>query len=130
MNDSVGEIKTVLVVEDQPDMRRAAVAMMRNLGFATLEAEDGPTALQIVETYSHTIALIFSDVMMPGGIDGFELAQQVNHPWPEIKILLTSGGYTKSVASASRTRAGGFLLLPKPYDQTGLSEAVARVLDE
>ena len=82
--------ETVLVVEDDPDVRRAALAILRSLGYATLACADAAEALRTIPAHPE-IALLFSDVMLGSGMSGVELADEVRANWPELPILLTSG---------------------------------------
>ncbi len=80
----------ILVVEDDPRVRRVSIRRLKELGYAVLDAESGPAALRILER-DEKIDLIFSDVVMAGGMSGIELAQEVRRRWPALKIILTSG---------------------------------------
>lgn len=84
------EMSKVLVVEDDKTLRRAAVELFKALGYETMTAEDGVSALRMVED-SHDIDYIFSDVVMPRGINGVELAEKAREIRPNIKVLLASG---------------------------------------
>ena len=117
-------LTTILVVDDREDARQTAAIMLRELGYGVVEADAGATALDILVELSGTIDLVFSDIMMPGGLNGFELAYAVNDRWPNIKVLLTSGGYPDNTASESDLDATKFWVLPKPYRMAALSAAV------
>jgi len=110
--------ETVLVVEDNPEVRRLTLRRLKLLGYRTLEAETGPAALAVLGA-GEKIDLIFSDVVMPGGLTGYELAQRANERYPAIKILLTSG-YNAEVASAHNQTSMVIKVLRKPYNQADL----------
>jgi CheY-like chemotaxis protein len=80
----------VLVVEDEMLLRMRAVDMVEDAGYASLEAVDADDALVILQSRSD-IALLFTDVQMPGSMNGLELAHAVHARWPPIKIILASG---------------------------------------
>src|SRR3954463_1100702 len=80
----------VLVVEDEMVLRMRAVDIVEDAGFTAIEAVNADEALSILESRSD-ISLLFSDVQMPGGMDGLKLAHAVHHRWPSIKIILVSG---------------------------------------
>jgi CheY-like chemotaxis protein len=80
----------VLVVEDEMLLRMRAVDMVEDAGFTPLEAVDADEAVAILESRSD-IALLFTDIQMPGSMDGLKLAHAVRQRWPPIKIILVSG---------------------------------------
>ncbi len=80
----------VLVVEDEMLLRMRAVDMVEDAGYTSLEAIDADTAFAILESRSD-IALLFTDIQMPGSMDGLKLAHAVHRRWPPIKIILVSG---------------------------------------
>jgi CheY-like chemotaxis protein len=80
----------VLVVEDEMLVRMRAVDMVEDAGFTSVEAVDADEAIAILESRSD-IALLFTDIQMPGSMDGLKLAHAVHERWPPIKIILVSG---------------------------------------
>jgi len=108
---------TVLVVEDEPAVRSVAVDMLQDAGFAVLAAPDGPTALALLREGA-LADILFSDVVMPGGMTGFDLAREARRLRPSIGVLLASGYAAEALAQHGG--AGEFELIGKPYD----SEAV------
>jgi CheY-like chemotaxis protein len=80
----------VLVVEDEMLLRMRAVDMVEDAGFTSVEAVDADQAVAILESRSD-IALLFTDIQMPGSMDGLSLARSVHQRWPPIKIILVSG---------------------------------------
>jgi CheY-like chemotaxis protein len=80
----------VLVVEDEMLLRMRAVDMVEDAGYTPVEAIDADEAVKILESRSD-IALIFTDIQMPGSMDGLGLAQAVHERWPPIKIIVVSG---------------------------------------
>ncbi len=114
---------TVLVVEDDPAVRATASAMLADLGYRTIEAGSGRLALECVARGG--IDLVFSDVILPGGMSGVDLAREVAALAPDLPVLLTSG-YTAQRLNLSP--GGRLRLLGKPYDEARLSEAVVQAL--
>jgi CheY-like chemotaxis protein len=100
----------ILVVEDEGLLRMDAAAMVASAGFAVVEAANADEAIEILETRSD-IAVVFTDIQMPGAMDGLRLARAVRGRWPPIKIVATSGHLT--VTDTDLPEGGRFL--PKPY---------------
>jgi len=117
---------TILVVEDDPDVRRSAVMVLNAYGFNTREAEDGRVALEILAR-DDDIDVLFSDVVMPKGINGLELANEASRRHSDLKILLTSG-YPEAELEKSGLADSDFELIGKPYTNDQLSDALAALL--
>ena len=92
--------ETILVVDDNPDVRGAVAMLLRDIGYTVLEAHDSESALQIIENESN-IALLFTDIVMPGEMDGLKLAEKARTLKPELKVLYTSG-YTEHAIDPER----------------------------
>jgi PAS domain S-box-containing protein len=121
-----GGRETVLVVEDNEGMRRVVVRQLVELGYRVVEADHAAAALSALR--HSKVDLLFTDVVMPGGIDGSELAREACALVPGLKVLFTSG------FPEARTSSGGWLspdvpLLSKPYRKDELARAVRQVLD-
>jgi PAS domain S-box-containing protein len=122
-----GGSETILIVDDDEMVRNAAQTMLANrLGYEVLAVSNGETALSILKN-NNEIQLMFTDVMMPG-LNGHELAQQARQLRPDLKILLTSGFVSPSLARPEDELAE-FPLLPKPYSQHELARALRDILD-
>ncbi|MEZ5775387.1 MAG: ATP-binding protein, partial [Hyphomicrobiaceae bacterium] len=117
----------VLVVEDNPQVRRLAVRRLAELGYRVEEAETAREALARIGA-GHLPDIVFSDVVMPGGMSGVDLALALAKSHPRVKVLLTSG-FTGETMAGGNDAAKGLALLRKPYSLTELSEALRRVLD-
>jgi len=118
--------ETVLVAEDNDDVRAHTVDSLRLLGYRVLEAHDGPSALRLLERPDTRVDLLFSDVVMPG-MSGWELVREVRERWPEIAVLFTSGYPRDHEAVGSQGRFPA--LLPKPFTRSDLAQAVRTALD-
>jgi CheY-like chemotaxis protein len=116
----------VLVVEDDPAVRATTHALLQDLGYRVLEAENARSALDIVAT-GQPIELVFTDVIMPGGMNGIELANAITAQRPELPVLLTSGYTAQRLIPDSAIRT--WPLLHKPYTQSALSLAVENAIN-
>jgi PAS domain S-box-containing protein len=116
--------ETILVVEDEPEVRAVAVAFLRSLGYATREAASAEQALDLLQQHDD-IALLFSDVVLGSGMNGGDLARAAMQLRPGLPTLLTSG-YEHDVALGD---SGASSLLRKPYRREDLSDAVRQALD-
>jgi DNA-binding NtrC family response regulator len=122
----VGGDETVLVVEDNPDLRKATARQLETLGYRVREADHAAAALAVLATEDR-VDLLFTDVVMPGAIDGIDLAQRALRLRPAIKVLLTSG-FPGTPDTAQHT-GHAFPLLGKPYRYNELARAVREALD-
>ena len=105
----------VLVVEDQPLIRMAAVGVVEDAGFEALEA-DGADAAIVVLSARSDIQLVLTDVEMPGSMDGIRLAHCVRHRWPPILLIVVSG----RVSAPDGELPPGSRFFTKPYDDAKL----------
>jgi len=117
---------TVLLVEDDPDVRNFAGAQLKSLGFTVIEAENGARALEHLAS-TPSIDLLFTDVVMPGGINGAELAEKALSLRPGLPVVFTSG-YTQDALSLDGHLPEGTLLLRKPYRRADLSRVLVQAL--
>ena len=99
---------------------------MQSLGYQTLAAADGPAALAMIEN-GEPFDLLFTDVIMPGGMTGRQLAEEVAKRRPGMKVLYTSG-YTDNAIVHQGRLDPGVLLLTKPYRKSQLAEMIRRAL--
>ncbi len=117
--------KTILVVEDDPDVREMIIGMLSDLGYRTLVARTGPEALAILDQ-EDSVDLLFTDVVMPAGISGIDLARTAARSRPDLKILLTSG-YAGSEPEAQSARLE-FPFIAKPYRTPALARKLREVV--
>ena len=117
-----GPAGTVLVVEDDAEVLQVAVETLRALGYDVLTASDGPSALNKLRL-GRTIDVLFTDVVMPKGMSGIELARRARELNPELRILLASG-YPASALSAEHGLTDEFSFLSKPYRWSDLSDRI------
>src|ERR1700712_2021858 len=112
-----GKRPVVLVVEDEFLLRMDAVDIITAAGFEVLEASNADQAIEILEA-RFDITVVFTDIQMPGSMDGLKLARAVRGRWPPIKIVATSGRV--NVAETDLPDGGRFL--PKPYSPDQLTD--------
>ena len=105
----------VLVVEDEPLLRMLARELLEEVGYDVLEAPDGASALSLLERHAQ-VDLVFTDVHMPGALDGMALARKVNARWPNMHLLVTSG--RERPCASSFPDNGKFM--EKPYSPDDL----------
>jgi CheY-like chemotaxis protein len=112
---------TVLVVEDEPDVRGTAAAMLRSLGYGVVEAADGPAALTALQ--AGPVDLLFTDVILPKGMSGRDLARVAQAHQPELRVIYTSG-YNENVIVHDGVLDEGVTLIRKPYSKEDLLTAI------
>jgi CheY-like chemotaxis protein len=118
-----GQKVVVLVVEDESLVRMSAVEMVESAGFEAIDASDADEAIRLLEMRDD-IRAVFTDVQMPGSIDGLRLARLVSRRWPPIALIVTSG-HAKGL-EADLPRGGRFL--QKPYGETQVKSLLHDVL--
>jgi two-component system cell cycle sensor histidine kinase/response regulator CckA len=119
--------ETILLVEDEANLRYLARQFLEKQGYRVIEAADGAVAMQIAVAHEGTIHLLLTDVIMPG-MNGRELAQRISEIRPNVKILYMSG-YTENVIGRNGTLDAGVRLLQKPFSLHNLKNKVREVLD-
>ncbi len=120
--------ETILVVDDEIDLLHLADKFLSDLGYKTYTAENAKQALEILQQ-KNDIDCLFSDVIMPGGINGYELAQKAIALKPDLKVLLTSGFTAKTATSNEEFRFSA-QLLNKPYRKVDLAKRIRLVLNK
>ena len=114
---------TVLIVEDEFLIAISAATVFQKAGFETVEASNADEAIAILK--KRDVDLIFTDVRMPGSMDGLKLARYVRDRWPPVKIMVTSGHHM--VQNGGLPDGGVFL--PKPYTDAAVVAAISRLND-
>lgn len=116
----------ILIVEDDVLVRSIGAAYLRECGFEVVEANGADEAIRVLQA-GIRIDVVFSDVNMPGGMDGFGLAQWIRRERPELKVLLTSGG-PRTAKEAGDVRENG-PFLAKPYAYAELERHIRSLLE-
>jgi signal transduction histidine kinase len=119
--------ETILVVEDDDDVRNVVVSMLERLGYNIIAAQNGRMALEFLKRDHKNIHLMFVDIVMPGGMNGVELAQKAREYYSGLKVLFTSG-YTEN-AIPDYQLISGQDLIGKPYRRDALARKIRQVLD-
>ena len=117
--NAASSLPRILVVEDEPLLRTFNADMLSDAGFEVLEAGDADEALRCLETMPD-IRVVFTDVEMPGLIDGFALAQRIERQWPAIGVLVTSGRRYPTDAFDAPAR----VFVPKPFKVAQVVELI------
>jgi signal transduction histidine kinase/PAS domain-containing protein len=132
LDEVIGGIETVLVAEDDDEVRAVAVELLTGLGYKVLTATDAASALVVVEqsiARGLAIDLLFTDVVMPGVMKSPELARKAKALLPGLAVLFTSG-YTEDAIVHGGRLDPGLELLPKPYTREALAHKIRRVLEK
>jgi len=123
--DNTGE--TILVVEDDPNVRTYSVEALRDLGYRVIEAPDGPLAIRLLGTDTR-VDLLFTDVVLPGGMTGAQVAAQGRELRPDLKVLFTTG-YARNAIFHHGRLDKGVQLITKPFTFADLAAKVRDLLD-
>ena len=119
--------ENILIVDDEVGLLNYAEQLLQGWGYKVFCAKNSAEALKILE---HTeIDLLFSDVVMPGGMNGYALAEKASQKYPKLKVLITSGFADKERGNEKYAKYG-FELIPKPYDRGHLAQSLRQLLDE
>ena len=122
----MGDGELILVIEDNDKVRETTVRRLESLGYSVLEARSGPEAITLLES-GQPIALVFGDIVMPGGMTGYDVAEWVRVKKPNLKVLLTSGYREMPLTASEAVRE--IKVLGKPYTREQLARALREALD-
>ena len=122
-----GGKKSILVVDDNEDVRAIVCEQLRSLGYQVVEVDSGDAALALLAERDGGVDLVFSDIVMPGKVDGLELAKIAGQRWPALPVLLTSG-FSGEPLDGPESGAGSLRFLRKPYRKADLGRAVRAAL--
>jgi PAS domain S-box-containing protein len=126
--DIDGGRETILLVEDHDDLRAYSSGVLRELGYNVLEAINGRSALDVLQSHKR-VDLLFTDVVLPDGMHGRALAEEAMRRRPSLKVLYTTGYSRNAIVHNGRLDAG-VNLLPKPFTYDSLAAKVRRLLDQ
>ncbi len=115
------ETETVLIVEDEPDLLDVASSLFLSMGYDVMTAASGSDALNLLA--SNDVDILFTDVVMPNGMNGIELAAYTRDNYPNVKVMLASG-YPQPVLKLDRSRLGDFTFVSKPYRLSDLARSL------
>ena len=120
--------ETILVCEDDDDVREYSAQSLRSLGYRVIEAADGAAALALLESANGTIDLLFTDIVLPGGMTGATVAERAREIQPGLKVLFTTGYARNAIVHHGRVDPG-VELLSKPFSYSDLAARVRELLD-
>ena len=123
-----GGSETIVLVEDQEFVRKMTALSLRRHGYRVLEAINGQEAIRLWDKHAREIDLVMTDMIMPEGISGMDLAERFTANKPGIKIIVSSG-YSAEILKTGATRPPGVSFLPKPYEVHSLAATVRNRLD-
>ncbi len=126
-NQGVDPAKTILVVEDEALIRAVLSDMLQDKGFKVLEAANANEAIEIIEKTTFEIDLVFTDVRMPGSMDGFGLVRWIQNSRPSVPVIVASGDIGKFNDASCMTL--GDMLIPKPYDLERTAMKIRKALE-
>jgi CheY-like chemotaxis protein len=119
--------ETILLVEDEEDVRSFTASALGDLGYRVLTAADASSALAVLGSVQ-TVDLLFTDVGLPNGIDGRELVDEARKRWPQLKVLFTTG-YARTAFMHFERLDPGVELIVKPFSEASLARRIRRILD-
>ena len=121
------ERRTILVVEDETPLREMAAKILKRFGHQALVAKDGPEGYNLWRQHREKIDLLFTDMVMPGGMTGRELADRILREEPKMPVIYSTG-YSMDLSNSGINLVEGVNFLRKPYDATTLVQAVKTAL--
>jgi CheY-like chemotaxis protein len=123
-----GGTETILLVEDEMALRELARRVLIQRGYRVLAADSGAEALEVWRGATGKIDLLLTDMVMPGGMSGRDLAQRLVEEQPDLRVIYTSG-YSVDLMGQDSTLKGDLVFLAKPYQSQELTRLVRNVLD-
>jgi PAS domain S-box-containing protein len=124
--ERTGSGETILVVDDEPSVRALVVEVLEELGYLAIEAGDGPTALRLLQSVSR-VDLLITDLTLPGGIDGRQVAERARTLKPDLRVLFITG-YAENAVIGNGQLPPGIHLLHKPFSMQVLASRVKNIL--
>jgi CheY-like chemotaxis protein len=116
----------VLIVDDEPLIRETVAELLSSAGLSTLEATNGVEALDVLNKSGHAVAVLLTDIRMPGGLNGIDLARIAQRTWPWIKVIVMSGFYD----SGPDGLPGNARFISKPWQAQEVINNVLRAQSE
>ena len=123
-----GGTETILLVEDEADVRAATASYLRGRGYTVIEAANGNQARALWARHADTIDLVYSDMVMPGGVSGLDLAIDLRRARPSLRIIISSG-YSRDLSRPGAPETPHLVFLPKPSPPAEMARTVRRCLD-
>jgi CheY-like chemotaxis protein len=126
---AIGGSETILIVEDEPMLRELAREILKDSGYAILEAGSGREAIEVWNRHPGKISLLLTDMVMPEGVSGVALAERLIAGWPQLKVVYMSG-YTSDDVSEELLKRTNATFIQKPYGHAELTKIVRDCLDK
>jgi CheY-like chemotaxis protein len=123
-----GGNELILVVEDEPALRELFISILRGFGYRTVEAAHGREALEVWQRSERKPDMLLTDMMMPEGVTGWELAEKLRGDVPKLKVVYTSG-YSPELFGSNVKLNERSNFLPKPFNPRTLAQTVRQCLD-
>ena len=124
MNQMLSDVPYALVVDDDDVVMTLACAILEDAGFRTVKAPNGDAALELLKGYQEAIVVLFTDVQMPGQLNGFALARETARLWPHISILVASAAISPSAGDMPE----GACFIAKPFSAEVVEERLNEIL--
>jgi CheY-like chemotaxis protein len=125
---ATAQAHTIFVVEDEPALRGMSEKILRRLGYNVYAAQDGPEALRLWPQLQQKVEVLFTDMMMPGGMTGRDLAERLLKDRPDLKVIYSTG-YTVDFGNPDVRLVEGANFLFKPYDASALTRIIKRAFE-
>ena len=125
---AIGGNETILVVEDEPELRDMALQVLEGFGYRHVEAASGPEAMEVWKTRAAEIDLVLTDMVMPGSMSGYDLAKQLIALRPTLPVVIASG-YSMEDISKELSGNKNISFVQKPYTLDTLAKAIRIALD-
>jgi signal transduction histidine kinase len=122
-----GEGETVLVIDDEPAIRTLVVEVLREYGYRAIEADSGPSGLRILQSAAR-IDLLVTDIGLPGGMNGWQVADTARQKCPELKVLFITG-FAESAVVSNGNLPAGMAVITKPFALTALSQKIRDLIE-
>jgi len=122
-----GEGETVLVIDDEPAIRTLVVEVLQEYGYRAIEADSGPSGLRILQSAAR-IDLLVTDVGLPGGMNGRQVADTARQEHPELKVLFITG-FAESAVVSNGNLPAGMAVITKPFALTALSQKIRDLIE-
>jgi CheY-like chemotaxis protein len=120
--------ETILVVEDEAGVRALVIRLLQGLGYRLLQAESGPDAIEVWKQHCDEVDLLITDIVMPDGLNGVQLAEHLRQERPKLKVIFTSG-YLADLSHEDVSRHHSDAYIAKPFSLAELARLVRRTLD-
>ena len=120
--------ETILVVEDEAGVRALIIRLLQDLGYRLLQAQSGPHAIEVWRQHGDEVDLLITDIVMPDGMNGVDLAERLRRNRPALKVIYTSG-YMADLSREDVSRHHGDAYIAKPFSLSELARLVRRTLD-